>query len=79
VHKGRHFVNLFFEVRLLEPPETHVLAPDDGQVGLAWLNISELTRQPFFPRVLAARLLEMPSNPDAAVENLDGTYLGDSV
>jgi 8-oxo-dGTP diphosphatase len=72
VHKGRHFVNHYFECRLLERPETHALSPDDGQVGLEWLEISKLTTTAFFPRVLAARLAEKTS------EN-HPVYLGDSV
>lgn len=76
VHRGRHFVNLYFECRLLERPETHALAPDDGQVGLEWLEVSKLTSIAFFPRALAARLVAAAAN--GGVE--PGTvYLGDSV
>jgi 8-oxo-dGTP pyrophosphatase MutT (NUDIX family) len=75
VHKGRHFVNMYFEVRLLEPPETHALAPDDGQVGLEWLEVPRLAGMAFFPRALAARLVRGP----AEAEDRDVKYLGDSV
>ncbi len=76
VHRGRHFVNLYFECRLVEPLETHALAPDDGQVGLEWLEVSQLTSLAFFPRVLAARLVAAAAA--GGVES--GTvYLGDSV
>ncbi len=79
VHKGRHFVNFFFEVRLMEPPETHPLAPDEGQVGLVWLDISELSTLAFFPRVLAARLQKLSTQPEVDVDILNDFYLGESV
>lgn len=71
VHGGMHFVNLYFECRLLEPALTHPLSPDIGQVGLEWLEISRLGEAAFFPRVLAGRL---GADADDAAE-----YLGDSV
>jgi 8-oxo-dGTP diphosphatase len=71
VHGRMHFVNLYFECRLLEPALTHPLSPDTGQVGLEWLEISRLGEAAFFPRVLAGRLGS--DAEDATV------YLGDSV
>ena len=71
VHGKMHFVNLYFECRLLEPALTHPLSPDIGQVGLEWLEISRLGEAAFFPRVLAGRL-----GPDADAATV---YLGDSV
>jgi 8-oxo-dGTP diphosphatase len=73
LHGRMHFVNLYFECRLLEPALTHPLSPDVGQVGLEWLEISRLGEAAFFPRVLAGRLAQGPDAEDAAV------YLGDSV
>jgi 8-oxo-dGTP diphosphatase len=73
VHKGRHFVNIFFDCQLLEPIATHTPTPDEGQVGLEWLPLSELTILPFFPRALAARLVKGEN------EDEDIKYLGDSV
>jgi 8-oxo-dGTP diphosphatase len=71
VHGKMHFVNLYFECTLLEPPLTHPLSPDAGQVGLEWLDIRQLGEAAFFPRVLAGRLgPAMPGEP---------VYLGDSV
>ncbi len=55
-HGGMHFVNLYFECRLLEPALTHPLSPDAGQVGLEWLAADALDKAAFFPRVLAGRL-----------------------
>jgi 8-oxo-dGTP diphosphatase len=71
VHGRMHFVNLYFECRLLEPALTHPLSPDAGQVGLEWLDIDRLGEAAFFPRVLAGRL-----GPAEAGETV---YLGDSV
>jgi 8-oxo-dGTP diphosphatase len=71
VHGKMHFVNLYFECRLLEPALTHPLSPDAGQVGLEWLAVSQLGEAAFFPRVLAGRL-----GPDAEDATM---YLGDSV
>jgi 8-oxo-dGTP diphosphatase len=73
VHGRMHFVNLYFECRLLEPALTRPLSPDIGQVGLEWLEISRLGEAAFFPRVLAGRLGHGPDAEDATV------YLGDSV
>jgi 8-oxo-dGTP pyrophosphatase MutT (NUDIX family) len=71
VHDRMHFVNLYFECRLLEPVLSHPITPDAGQVGLEWLEIDRIGEAAFFPRVLAGRL-----GPDAA----EGpAYLGDSV
>lgn len=83
VHGGRHFVNLYFECRLLEPALSRPLSPDVGQVGLEWLDISRLGEAAFFPRVLAGRL-GLEAGGAEGVEGLDGvqgseTYLGDSV
>ena len=74
-HKGRHFVNHYFECKLLEPIETHPITPDDGQLGLEWLDVSRLTALPFFPRALAAKLVV----GDAGGGEREGFYLGDSV
>ena len=74
-HKGRHFVNHYFECQLLEPIETHPLAPDDGQLGLEWLAVSQLTTLPFFPRALAVKLVA----GDVGGGEREGLYLGDSV
>ncbi len=71
VHGKMHFVNLYFECRLLEPVLSRPLSPDVGQVGLEWLEISRLGEAAFFPRVLAGRL-----GPD---EDVATAYLGDSV
>jgi 8-oxo-dGTP diphosphatase len=71
LHGKLHFVNLYFECRLLEPVLTHPLSPDAGQVGLEWLDIDRLGEAAFFPRVLAGRL-----GPAEAGEIV---YLGDSV
>jgi 8-oxo-dGTP pyrophosphatase MutT (NUDIX family) len=71
VHGKMHFVNLYFECRLLEPVLTHPLSPDTGQVGLEWLEIGKLGEAAFFPRVLAGRL-----GPD---QTAGPVYLGDSV
>lgn len=71
LHGKMHFVNLYFECRLLEPVLTHPLSPDIGQVGLEWLEISRLGEAAFFPRVLAGRL----GRDDGAAT----VYLGDSV
>jgi 8-oxo-dGTP diphosphatase len=71
LHGKMHFVNLYFECRLLEPVLTHPLSPDAGQVGLEWLDVDRLGEAAFFPRVLAGRL-----GPAEAGEIV---YLGDSV
>ncbi|MEO6097027.1 MAG: NUDIX domain-containing protein [Fibrobacteria bacterium] len=71
VHGKMHFVNLYFECRLLEPVLTHPLSPDSGQVGLEWLDIDGLDEAAFFPRVLAGRL--------GLSEAGETVYLGDSV
>jgi 8-oxo-dGTP diphosphatase len=71
VHGKMHFVNLYFECRLLEPALTHPLSPDAGQVGLEWLEIAKLGEAAFFPRVLAGRL--------GAGDESGTVYLGDSV
>lgn len=71
VHGSMHFVNLYFECRLLERPLTHPLSPDQGQEALEWLPLDMLAQAAFFPRALAARLI---------APNEDGiAYLGDSV
>jgi len=72
IHGGMHFVNLYFSCALLEPALTHPLTPDEGQVGLEWLDISRLGEAAFFPRSVAAALAS--SSPDGPV-----AYLGDSV
>lgn len=72
LHGGMHFVNLYFECALLEPPLTHPLSPDEGQVGLEWVDISLLAEAAFFPRSLASALASSPPDGPAA-------YLGDSV
>lgn len=74
LHGKMHFVNLYFECRLLEPALTHPLSPDIGQVGLEWLEINRLGEAAFFPRVLAERL-----GPDEDIANVANLYLGDSV
>jgi 8-oxo-dGTP pyrophosphatase MutT (NUDIX family) len=71
VHGKMHFVNVYFDCRLLEPPLTSPLSPDAGQVGLEWLELAKLGDAAFFPRVLAGRL-HGPEDPGAV-------YLGDSV
>ncbi|MDB5104617.1 MAG: hydrolase [Fibrobacteres bacterium] len=71
VHGRMHFVNLYFECRLLEPVLTHPLSPDAGQVGLEWLDISRLGEAAFFPRVLAGKL--------GTIAAEGPVYLGDSV
>ena len=71
VHGKMHFVNLYFECRLLEPALSRPLSPDAGQVGLEWLDIGALGEAAFFPRVLAGRL---GPGGDAGP-----AYLGDSV
>ena len=70
-HGGMHFVNLYFDCRLLERPLTRPLSPDTGQEGLEWLPLERLAEAAFFPRVLAARL--------AAPAGDEPAYLGDSV
>jgi hypothetical protein len=72
VHGGRHFVNLYFEARLLEPLESRALQPDPGQVGLEWLEVGKLASYPFFPRALARALAAQGGTPGPV-------YLGDSV
>jgi 8-oxo-dGTP diphosphatase len=75
VHGGRHFVNLYFECRLLEPLGTHAMEPDPGQVGLDWLDVQALASMSFYPRVLAGILAQ-----GQALEASAGPiYLGDSV
>jgi hypothetical protein len=73
VHGKMHFVNLYFDCRLLEPALTRPLSPDAGQVGLEWLELDKLGEAAFFPRVLAGRLGAGADAGDGAV------YLGDSV
>jgi 8-oxo-dGTP diphosphatase len=70
-HGKMHFVNLYFECRLLEPVLSHPLSPDAGQVGLEWLEIGSLGEAAFFPRVLAGRL--------GRGAGAGPVYLGDSV
>ena len=70
-HGGMHFVNLYFECRLLERPLSRTLTPDAGQEALEWLPLESLGEAAFFPRVLAGRL---PADPGNGV-----AYLGDSV
>jgi 8-oxo-dGTP diphosphatase len=71
VHGGRHFVNLYFEARLLEQPGSRPMQPDAGQVGWDWLDSAKLSDFPFYPRALARAL-----NGNSG----DGPhYLGDSV
>lgn len=72
VHGGLHFVNAYFECRLVEEPGTFPLEPDAGQVGWEWIALASLAALPFYPRVLADRL---PRDSDAT----DFAYLGDSV
>ena len=74
VHGKMHFVNLYFECRLLEPPLTRPLSPDAGQVGLEWLDVATLGEAAFFPRVLAPQLA-VPGNAG----DTGPAYLGDSV
>jgi 8-oxo-dGTP pyrophosphatase MutT (NUDIX family) len=74
-HGGLHFVNAYFECRLLDPPGSLPLEPDVGQVGWEWIAVEALGGLPFYPRVLAARLAA-----DGADGQGDGpAYLGDSV
>lgn len=75
IHGGLHFVNAYFECRLLELPGTSPLQPDAGQVGWEWLDVSALESLPFYPKALAERLAR-PRNPDGSGEF---AYLGDSV
>jgi 8-oxo-dGTP diphosphatase len=70
-HGGMHFVNLYFECRLLEPPLTRPLTPDQGQEALEWLELERISEAAFFPRALAGRL-RLPLTGGIA-------YLGDSV
>lgn len=72
VHGGLHFVNAYFECRLLDPPGILPLAPDVGQVGWEWLDVQALETLPFYPKVLASRLRSSRVDGDFA-------YLGDSV
>lgn len=72
LHGGMHFVNLYFECALLEPVLTHPLSPDEGQVGLEWLEISRLGEAAFFPRSLATALA-------SGYREGPVSYLGDSV
>lgn len=69
-HGGKHFVNVYFDCRLLERPLTRSLRPDEGQEALEWLPLDRLGEAAFFPRALADRLRS--GGGDAA-------YLGDSV
>jgi 8-oxo-dGTP diphosphatase len=71
VHGGRHFVNLYFEARLLEPTGTQPMQPDPGQVGLEWLETARLAELPFYPRSLVFALGEGDTG--------ELRYLGDSV
>jgi 8-oxo-dGTP diphosphatase len=71
VHGGMHFVNLYFECRLLERPLSRPLSPDQGQEALEWLGLDRLSEAAFFPRALAGRLRE--PFPEGVA------YLGDSV
>jgi 8-oxo-dGTP diphosphatase len=71
VHGGMHFVNLYFECRLLERPLSRPLTPDQGQEALEWLGLDQLSEAAFFPRILAGRL-QGPFTDGVA-------YLGDSV
>jgi 8-oxo-dGTP diphosphatase len=70
-HGRMHFVNLYFDSRLLERPLTRPLIPDAGQEALEWLPLDRLSDAAFFPRVLADRL-NRPLGEGIA-------YLGDSV
>lgn len=70
-HGRMHFVNLYFECRLLERPLSRPLSPDLGQEALEWLDLDRLAEAAFFPRVLAGRL-QGPAEAGVA-------YLGDSV
>lgn len=72
VHGGLHFVNAYFECRLLESPGTAPLEPDAGQVGLEWLPLADLAALPFYPKVLATKLTSTDPADDFG-------YLGDSV
>lgn len=72
VHGGLHFVNAYFECRLVDEPGTHPLEPDAGQIGWEWIEIASLATLSFYPRILADRLPR-----DAA--GADFAYLGDSV
>lgn len=71
VHGHMHFVNLYFDCKLLEPALSQQLKPDAGQVGLEWLDVSQLTELAFFPRVLAENL--------GMHNGINLAYLGDSV
>lgn len=79
VHGKMHFVNLYFECRLLEPPLTHPLSPDLGQVGLEWLEIARLGEAAFFPRALATRLGAQAAASSPDTMEAGPAYLGDSV
>lgn len=72
VHGGLHFVNAYFEARLLDPPGSLPLEPDAGQVGWDWLDIRNLESMPFYPKAIARRLASMDPAEDSG-------YLGDSV
>jgi 8-oxo-dGTP diphosphatase len=75
-HGGMHFVNLYFECRLLERPLTRPLSPDAGQEALEWLPLDRLADAAFFPRVLVGHLQVALSGKYPA----EGpAYLGDSV
>lgn len=70
-HGHMHFVNLYFDCRLLERPLTRPLSPDQGQEALEWIGLDSLPEAAFFPRSLAARLRDpLPAGI---------AYLGDSV
>ncbi len=76
VHRSRHFVNVYFDCVLLERPETHPIEPDQGQVALVWLEVSQLLEHNFYPRVLAQELSGGPLSPQPGA---DPIYLGDSI
>jgi 8-oxo-dGTP pyrophosphatase MutT (NUDIX family) len=80
-HGGMHFVNLYFEARLLERPLTRPLVPDAGQEALEWLPLERLPEAAFFPRVLAGRLARPAAggSPDEGASGDGIGYLGDSV
>lgn len=82
VHKGLHFVNAYFECRLLDPPGTWPQEPDAGQVGWEWLAVADLPALPFYPKVLSARLAQAAQTVHPGEQESgegESGYLGDSV
>ena len=91
VHGGLHFVNAYFECRLLDPPGSLPQEPDFGQVGWEWLPVADLTSLPLYPKVVAARMAAAAGQAGqgsgtgagaaeaGSGESGDAAYLGDSV